>query len=224
MSLPQVHLINHTHWDREWFLTSVYTSRWIPGLIERLEALVAANPDFCYFFDGQTLVIEDLLAVAPEYKGRAHRLVEKGHLLIGPYYCQPDWQITGGEALLRNLYYGVQDVTPPRRAGDTGWLVDTFGHISQSPQMHRQAGIEQVYLWRGVPELEPYFHWQAPDGSDCAGDLFAGRIPQPVRRDACARSGATRLERKSNALSPTTPPLRSPCLMVTTWKMTRKIR
>jgi alpha-mannosidase len=68
--LPQVHIINHTHWDREWFLTSIYTRRWIPGLIDRLEELVAANPDFAYLLDGQTLVIEDLLAVAPEYEAQ----------------------------------------------------------------------------------------------------------------------------------------------------------
>ena len=50
------HIINHTHWDREWFLTSVYTSQWIPGLIEALERLVAANSGYTFFLDGQTLV------------------------------------------------------------------------------------------------------------------------------------------------------------------------
>ena len=62
-----IHVISHTHWDREWFLTSVYTSRWIPGLIDKLEQLVAANSDHKFWLDGQTLVIEDLLAVAPDY-------------------------------------------------------------------------------------------------------------------------------------------------------------
>ena len=30
----------------------------------------------------------------------------------------------------------------------TGWLVDTFGHISQAPQIHRLFGIDAVYVWR----------------------------------------------------------------------------
>ena len=51
-------LVPHTHWDREWFLTSIYTSRWIPGLIDRLAALAEQNPDFHFFLDGQTLVID----------------------------------------------------------------------------------------------------------------------------------------------------------------------
>ncbi len=75
MSQTTIHVINHTHWDREWFLTSVYTSRWVPGLMDKLAQLAAANPDFRFLFDGQTLVIEDLLTVAPEYADRVKALI-----------------------------------------------------------------------------------------------------------------------------------------------------
>ncbi|MBP8293035.1 MAG: hypothetical protein KAX65_09695, partial [Caldilineaceae bacterium] len=158
------HVINHTHWDREWFLTSVYTSRWIPRLIEKLEQLAAANPDFRYLFDGQTLVLEDLAAVAPAYLEQARALISHGALTIGPYYCQPDWQLTGGELLIRNLRLGQEDVRRYGGAMRTGWLVDTFGHISQAPQIHRIFGIDAVYVWRGVPLLTPYFDWIGSDG------------------------------------------------------------
>ena len=175
MPTTNVHIINHTHWDREWFLTSVYTRRWIPGLIDKLEQLAAANPDFRFLLDGQTLVIEDLLEIAPNYAERVGRLVRNGRLLIGPYYCQPDWQLTSGELLIRNLMVGQQDVQQHGGQMNTGWLVDTFGHISQAPQIHRLFGIESVFVWRGVPELEPYFHWQAPDGSQLLTiNLFGG--------------------------------------------------
>lgn len=170
-----IHIINHTHWDREWFLTSIYTSRWIPRLIDKLEQLMVANPDFRFLLDGQTLVIEDLLAFAPEYADRVRRLISSGRLLIGPYYCQPDWQLTSGELLIRNLKYGQQDIQKYGITMDTGWLVDTFGHISQSPQIHRLFGIESVFIWRGMPRLEPYFHWHAPDDSQVLGiNLFGG--------------------------------------------------
>ncbi len=168
MTATTVHILNHTHWDREWFLTSIYTSQWIPGLIDKLEGLVARNPDYRFFLDGQTLVIEDLLQVAPEYRRRVERLVSNRNLIIGPYYCQPDWQLTSGEALIRNLMLGWQDVKQLGKAADTGWLVDTFGHISQAPQLHHLLGVKAVYVWRGVPILEPYFQWQGADG----GQLF----------------------------------------------------
>jgi alpha-mannosidase len=175
MSQVTAHIINHTHWDREWFLTSVYTSRWIPGLIDRLEQLVAGNPDFRYLFDGQTLVIEDLLAVAPDYAERVRALIAAGKLVVGPYYCQPDWQLAGGELLIRNLELGQQDVVRWGGAMRTGWLVDTFGHISQAPQLHRLFDIDAVYVWRGVPQLAPYFCWRGADGSKLFTiDLFGG--------------------------------------------------
>jgi alpha-mannosidase len=205
MSTSNVHIINHTHWDREWFLTSIYTSRWIPGLIDRLEALVQANPSFAYLLDGQTLVVEDLLALDPHYEGRVRRLIENGNLLTGPYYCQPDWQITGDEALVRNLVYGIGDVQRLGGQVGTGWLVDTFGHISQSPQIHRMAGIEQVYVWRGVPAVEPYFQWQAPDGSRSDGDLPAWRLPQPVRCHARAGGGGAAPVDRSRTPAPLLP-------------------
>ena len=65
-----IHIINHTHWDREWFLTSVYTSQWIPNLIDRLGKLVEKTPHYKFLLDGQTLGIEDLLKFAPHYKSR----------------------------------------------------------------------------------------------------------------------------------------------------------
>ncbi len=126
-------------------------------------------------FDGQTLTMEDLLTLAPAYASRIRALVAGGNLILGPYYCQPDWQLTSGELLLRNLLYGQQDLAQFGGAMHTGWLVDTFGHISQSPQIHRLFGIDAVYVWRGVPRLEPYFRWQGADGSQLLTiNLFGG--------------------------------------------------
>ena len=169
------HIINHTHWDREWFLTSIYTSQWIPGLINALGKNTISNPKYRYFLDGQTLVVEDLLSLSPEFTSAIEKLSSNGNLTIGPYYCQPDWQLTGGEALIRNLLYGQQDMACYGRPVKVGWLVDTFGHISQSPQIHRLFGIDAVYVWRGVPQMEPYFHWQGADGSQLfTVNLFGG--------------------------------------------------
>jgi alpha-mannosidase len=175
MTSTKVHIINHTHWDREWFLTSVYTNQWIPPLIDRLEQLVRTNPGYCFLLDGQTLVIEDLLNLEPDHKDKVDSLVEKGNLIIGPYYCQPDWRMTGGESLIRNLLYGWQDMQEFGGINRIGWLVDTFGHISQAPQIHELFDLEAVFIWRGVPELEPYFNWQGANGQQLFTiNLFGG--------------------------------------------------
>ena len=160
-----VHILNHTHWDREWFLTSTYTSQWIPNLIDRIWELKEKNPGYRFLLDGQTLVIKDLLDIAPEYEQKIHDLVAHGNLLIGPYYCQPDWRLANGESLIRNMFFGLRDNRQNGGNKNVGWLVDNFGHISQAPQLHRLFGIESAYVWRGAPELEPYFLWRGTDGS-----------------------------------------------------------
>ncbi|MEM7333260.1 MAG: hypothetical protein AAF490_14315 [Chloroflexota bacterium] len=169
------HIINHTHWDREWFLSSIYTTQWIPTLVDKLVQLAEANPDFRYFLDGQTLIIEDLLKYDPSYEERVRSLIENGNLSIGPYYCQPDWQLTCGELHLRNLEFGAKDMETFGGRVDAGWLVDTFGHIAQAPQIHKMFGLDSVYVWRGVPQLEPYFEWVGSDHTAVkAIDLFGG--------------------------------------------------
>ncbi len=170
-----VHIINHTHWDREWFLTHEYTTEWIAPLIDTLGELVQVNGDYEYLFDGQTLVIEDLLKLEPEYRGKVEELIKKGSLTIGPVYSQPDWRLISGELHVRNLACGLADVSELGGQNDVAWLVDTFGHISQTPQLLAMAGIDAVYVWRGVPEMEPFFDWYGANGQRIrAINLFGG--------------------------------------------------
>ncbi len=173
--MPSAHIINHTHWDREWFLTHEYTTAWIPALIESLERLAAENPDYEFLFDGQSLVIEDLMNTRSEYRDRVTALIGKGNLSIGPVYSQPDWRMVSGELHMRNVEYGVGDAEAFGGTADVAWLVDTFGHISQAPQILRFAGVEAAYVWRGVPRMTPLFTWEGPDGTQLpAIDLFGG--------------------------------------------------
>jgi alpha-mannosidase len=62
MSGLVVHLIPHTHWDREWYLTRAgFLARLVPmmdDLLDRLEA----EPGFrSFLLDGQTVLLEDYL-------------------------------------------------------------------------------------------------------------------------------------------------------------------
>lgn len=161
----EAHIIHHTHWDREWFLTHIYTTEWIPGLIKKIEALSNKDPNFKYLLDGQTLIVEDLMTLRPDFKSKVEKLVKSGNLIIGPYYCQPDWRIVKGESLIRNLEIGREIMEEFGAAANFGWVVDTFGQISQSPQIHKLFGIGEIYIWRGVPTLDTYFSWIGADGS-----------------------------------------------------------
>ncbi len=73
------------------------------------------------------------------------------------------------EALVRNLLIGQQMANELGGSMRSGWLLDNFGQISQAPQIHREFGLEGLYVWRGVemdPErIQSEFTWQSPDGS-----------------------------------------------------------
>ena len=57
-----VHIVSHTHWDREWYLTYEQFRLRLVGLVDRLLDLMESRPDFEFFhLDGQTIVLEDYL-------------------------------------------------------------------------------------------------------------------------------------------------------------------
>ena len=161
-----VDVVVHTHWDREWYLPRETTLVRLQAVMSQvLDALdSAALPSF--LFDGQTVALEDLLAVAPpRLVQRLQHHARAGRHILGPWYVSADEFLVSGESLLRNLAFGLADAArlgPPQRLG---YLPDTFGHVAQMPQILAQFGIGQAVLWRGADAVHDRFDWSAPDGS-----------------------------------------------------------
>ena len=102
-----IHVISHTHWDREWYLTHEQFRFRLVALVDRLLDLLDADPDYKHFhLDGQTIVLEDYLEVRPDQRERLRRRIGSGRLLVGPWYVMPDMFLVSGEALVRNLALG----------------------------------------------------------------------------------------------------------------------
>jgi alpha-mannosidase len=167
--MTTIHVITHTHWDRDWFLPKEFINEWLDDLFERLFRLIEAVPDYRYVLDGQTSVIDDYLARNPTHRSKIAHTAQAGNLLIGPYFGQVDWRVVSEESLMRNLYIGITDARKYGNLMTCGWVVDNFGHCSQSPQIHTLFGIEDIYLWRGPvfekDEICSEFNWQGSDGS-----------------------------------------------------------
>ena len=69
--MSQIHVIAHTHWDQEWYFTRqdsmVLASYNFADVINTLEQ----DPAYaCYHLDGQMAVVEDFLAINPDYRTR----------------------------------------------------------------------------------------------------------------------------------------------------------
>jgi alpha-mannosidase len=165
--LPTVHLVPHTHWDREWYLPFQRFRLRLVGLIDRLLDTMEADPRYRFTLDGQLATVDDYLEVRPEAEMRIRRLVEEGRLAIGPWQVLMDEFLVSGETILRNLEYGQRRGKELGGAMAVGYLPDMFGHVAQMPQILRLGGIPQAVVWRGVPaEIDSHvFEWEAPDGS-----------------------------------------------------------
>jgi len=165
-----IHLVSHTHWDREWYQTFQQFRFRLVRLVDQLLDLLDGS-DFLFFtLDGQTIVLDDYLEIRPEQEDRIRRLVEAGKLLIGPWYVLPDEFLEGPEAMVRNLLAGWRgcrrfsaDVQPMEQIC---YIPDTFGHVGQLPQIAAGFGQEAVCLWRGVGDAPAELRWAAPDGTE----------------------------------------------------------
>ena len=200
----QIFVISHTHWDREWYRTFQEFRLLLTKTMDTLLDLMKQRPDFRHFLlDGQSVVLEDYLALRPERADEIRELVQAGRLRIGPWYVQPDEFLVSGEALIRNLLLGHKIATDLGGVSKVGWLPDTFGHIAQLPQILRGFDIDTLVTSRGLGDhlsrLSTEFLWEAPNGDRVltlyqatgywsAGNLgypffwgdTAGRMPDPA--------------------------------------------
>jgi len=162
----QAFVVSHTHWDREWYQTFQEFRIRLVTLVDKLLGILAHDPSYRHFMlDGQSIVVEDYLQIRPEREPDIREQIQKGRLLIGPWYVLPDEFLVSPEALIRNLMLG-QRVS--RRFGEpmsVGYIPDSFGHISQLPRILAGFGIHDAAIWRGVPDLPTEFLWQSPDGT-----------------------------------------------------------
>jgi hypothetical protein len=167
MPTPRVTFVAHTHWDREWYHPfEIFRARLVQVIDEALDVL-DRDPTMHFTLDGHVALVDDYLELRPLAEPRLRALVAAGRLHIGPWYTQADSLLTDGEALLRNLAWGVRRADELGGHMPVGYMADQFGHAAQLPQLFRQLGIEAAVLWRGVgPERPPHaFRWLGPDGS-----------------------------------------------------------
>lgn len=165
------HLVSHTHWDREWYQPFEKFRRSLVQITDDVWDLLKTDSSFYHWHtDGAMSVIEDYLAIRPNEREKVEEAATKGLISLGPWYTQPDEFLVSGEALVHNLMLGMRLARRYGRPLLVGYLPDSFGHVSQLPQIYRGMGIHTALIGRGVMERngEPNpseAWWRSPDGS-----------------------------------------------------------
>ena len=165
-----VHVVSHTHWDREWYHPY---ERFRQRLVELVDELIDAPPPAgeSFLLDGQAIVLEDYLSVRPERAAALRHLLRDGRLEAGPWFVLADELTPSGEGLVRNLLAGrrvlqrFEAAAPP-----VLYCPDSFGHPAALPSLAHGFGLPLIVLWRGYGGARwpagDTARWTAPAGDE----------------------------------------------------------
>ncbi len=181
-----MHIISHTHWDREWYMPFEKHRAKLVELIDDMLETLDKNPNFKSFhFDGQIVPIEDYLEICPQMKEKICRYIDEKKIFVGPWYVLQDEYLISSESNVRNMLIGLRECKKYGEPTMIGYFPDSFGNISQAPQIVSGFGIDNCAFGRGmVPvgynntvteeqSLGSEFIWSSPDGSSIMAVLFA---------------------------------------------------
>ncbi len=188
MEKKNIHIISHTHWDREWYMPFEAHRYKLVEFFDRLLDTLDRDEKFKSFhLDGQIIVVEDYLEVRPEMREKIVKYIADGRLVIGPWYILQDEYLVDGESNVRNMIVGRKISSKYGKPSNIGYFPDAFGNIGQAPQILRGFGIDTVAFGRGVSPRkgdrldtgeENYgkdvceLLWRSPDGSEVIGTAF----------------------------------------------------
>ncbi len=168
MNKKNVHLIPHTHWDREWYFTSDDSKAMVYWDMKFMIDHLIKNPNAKFLYDGQTSVVDDFLLFSPDWEDKIRKVIKSKQLMVGPWYTQTDNLQPAGESILRNLEIGGKIAKDMGHRMNVGYLPDSFGHNPQTPQILKHVGIDNFTFYRGLDpkrtDNKLYFNFEAPSG------------------------------------------------------------
>ncbi|MGH2617732.1 MAG: alpha-mannosidase, partial [Thermomicrobiales bacterium] len=164
-------LTGHAHIDLAWLWPVAETRRKGRRTFATVLDLMERYPDFI-FNQSSAQLYAWIEQDAPDLFDRVKERVAEGRWEpIGGSWVEPDCQVTGGEAFVRQLLYGQRAFEHWFGTRSTVvWLPDVFGFSGGIPQLLRGAGIEGFFTTKlnwNEENVFPYdlFTWEGIDGS-----------------------------------------------------------
>jgi alpha-mannosidase len=167
MAKRRIFVVPHTHYDAEVFLTRDVTLRLGSDHILDVLSLLDKEPDYCFVLD-QRAYLEGFAALFPEQAARLREHIVSGRVEVaGGMHIMPDVNMPSGESFVRQITYGKSYMEETLNAEvTTGWMIDSFGHHPQVPQIMRLGGFGTYVLGRGMWEHDKAaFWWVGLDGT-----------------------------------------------------------
>ena len=165
----KVHIVPHTHWDREWRYPIWKNRSLLVDFMDNLLHVLKEQPTYSQFLlDGQAVIIEDYLEVRPERRAEVEKYIKEGRITCGPWYTLPDLYPLDGECLVRNLLKGYRVAEQFGNVMKIAYTSFGWGQTAQFPQIYAGFGIDFCVTAKRLsdercPEAE--FMWESPDGT-----------------------------------------------------------
>lgn len=168
---PMVTAVGHAHMDLAWLWPIRETKRKCSRTFSTMNELMDRYPDYIFGVSQP----QQLMWVKENYPALFEKMkkrFDEGRLeLQGGFWVECDANLTGAEALVRQIIHGKRFFREEFGfEQEMLWLPDVFGYSAQIPQIMRKSGLEYFMTikmsWNRVNKI-PYhtFKWQAPDGS-----------------------------------------------------------
>lgn len=172
-TVPVFHAIGNAHLDLAWLWPMEETYRKTERTFAAQLRLLEEYPEYKYI-QSQPAAYEMCRERYPELFERIKEAIKEGRWIAdGAMWVEPDTNMAGGEALIRQLVHGkryYQDVLGVK--SEVLWLPDTFGYTAALPQILKKCGVKylvtQKIFWsynEGDQFPYHYFYWEGMDGS-----------------------------------------------------------
>jgi len=173
-----VHMVGHGHIDPVWLwpmsegISVVYST--FKSNLDRMNE----TPDF-KFTSSSAQFYQWVADNDPQMMAQIRKRIDEGRWnIVGGWWVEPDVNIPGGEAMVRQGLYGqltLQKLTGHK--AKVGYNPDSFGHTSSLPQIMKGLEMDSYVFMRPGPQEKTLpadlFWWEGIDGSR----LLAYRIP-----------------------------------------------
>lgn len=172
-SAPVFYAIGNAHLDLAWLWPMAETYRKTERTFAAQLRLIEEYPEY-KFIQSQPASYEMCRKYYPELFARIKEAVKSGQWIAdGAMWVEPDTNMAGGEALIRQLVHGKRYYQEEFDVDSRVlWLPDTFGYTAALPQILKGCGVDylvtQKIFWsynEGDQFPYHYFTWQGMDGS-----------------------------------------------------------
>lgn len=166
-----VYVSGFAHIDLVWLWQEKHSVRKVANTMMNTLSLIDQFPEFIFTFS-QPCAFQWLEEYYPEIFEKVRQKIRAGNIdPVGNLWVEMDCNLTGGEAMIRQLLYGrAYYLEKFGKASDIFLMPDSFGYSGALPQIVKKSGIK-YFLSAKLASNETYrfpytfFQWKGIDGT-----------------------------------------------------------